>query len=99
MRRKLHLDSSVQGEDSWIELKAPPWSTSREFITAIQDGNEQERGLEMVEAMIPLCVVDWNWTDENNEPLALPANPSDLTMDEMLWLVPHISKFLSPEKN
>jgi hypothetical protein len=100
MRRKLHLDTSaVQGDGSWIDLKAPSWSAAKEFITSSQDGDEQERGLAMVDALVPLCVVDWNWTDEEDKILPLPADPNSLTMDEMLWLVPHISSFMAPEKN
>ena len=100
MRRKLHLDTTaVQGEGSWIDLKAPSWSAAREFLVSNQADDAQERGLAMVEALVPLCVVDWNWTDEEDKNLPLPADTSSLTMDEMLWLVPHISSFMTPEKN
>jgi hypothetical protein len=95
------LDSAaVQGEGSFVELKAPGWGAARQFIMGGDAaGNEQERGLAMMEAMLPLCVVQWNWTGDDGQPLPLPADVDALTMDEVLYLVPHISAMLAPEKN
>lgn len=100
MRKRTRLDTSaVQGDGSFVELKAPPWGAARSFIVSEEQGNEQERGLAMMEALLPLCVVEWNWTGDDNQLLPLPAHTDLLTMDEVLFLVPHVSALLTPEKN
>ena len=101
MRKKTRIDASaVQGEGSYVVLKPPTWEQARRFITAGQpDGDDQTRGLDMMEALLPMCVIEWNWTGDDDRPIALPADIAQLTMAEVMWLVPHVSEFLSPPKN
>lgn len=101
MRQRSKLDSTaVQGADSYVVLKPPTWAQARHFITGDSAaGDEQTRGLAMMEALLPMCVVEWNWTGDDGEPLGLPADIAQLTMAEVMWLVPHVSEFLTPAKN
>lgn len=101
MRRIIRLNSeAVQGPGTYVELRAPLWSEVRELFAAYGNVDEQDTGaaMKMMEHYIPLCVVGWNWTDDRGDPLPLPANPSQLSMSEILWLAPHISEMLTPPK-
>jgi hypothetical protein len=100
MRQYNRIDASeVQGEGAYVVLRPPTWAAAKAFLNNSAGGDDNARGLAMMEALLPLCVAEWNWTDESGAPLALPAVVDALTMNEVMFLVPHVSAFLSPAKN
>lgn len=101
MRKQNRIDATeVQGDGAYVVLAPPPWKEAKQFLTGdTGGGDEQTRGLAMMEALLPMCVVDWNWTDGDGNALPLPAVVDSLNMAEVMWLVPHVSAFLAPAKN
>jgi len=66
----------IQGDDSWIEV-------SRLTVGEARVINEQQGkdDLDSFEAVLPLYqkhIVNWNWVDDDGEPLPLPKNDPDV---------------------
>ena len=77
-KMKFRVDSEeVQGPGSWVEFQRPTWGISDHVST----------GRELLE----LCIVGWNWTDDNGDPLPLPAEHpgivSEIPYQEANWLM------------
>lgn len=99
MRNKgkvLRIDSSeVQGDGSFVVLRKPNWKAMRQALGAFQEAGGEENsgqaGLAMMDALLPSMITAWNWTDDEDEPLALPSKDrtvlDELEPAEALWLV------------
>lgn len=102
------VDSSeVQGEGSYVVLRRPKWKAMRKegmgaFQAAGGEGNASEAGLAMMDALLPSMIVDWNWTDDDDNPLPLPSTDrsvlDDLEMEEALWLVERITPLVKIDR-
>jgi len=85
----VHVDSSeVQEQEngSYVVLKRPKWKMLRQALGAFQnaggESNQAEAGLAMMEVLLPLMVVEWNWVDEDGQPMPLPSRDPTV-LDEM----------------
>ncbi len=103
----------VQGKDSWVKIKA---MTVEQFNRkqAVSRGvqglkpdaeNYEARVTELdVEsnALMAECVLEWNWVDDDGNPLPQPAgNPEvfkTLTMAELMFLAQYLDGTTSQKK-
>lgn len=81
-KAKFRIPSTdIQGEGSWVEFQRSTWGMIGEIP---QDDRTGKRLLE-------LCVVDWNWTDDDGQPLPLPSETpgmiDTLPQEEANWLM------------
>jgi len=105
---KIRVDSSeVQGEGSFVVLRKPKWKgMRREGMSAFQAAGGEDKageaGLAMMDALLPGMIMDWNWTDEDGNPLPLPSKDptvlDDLEIDEALWLVGQIGPLVKIDR-
>ncbi|MFA6204340.1 MAG: hypothetical protein WC710_14275 [Gallionella sp.] len=69
----------VQGPGSWVEFQRPTWGIAREVKTG--------------DDLLAACIVAWNWTDDDDNPLPLPKDAEGLLTNipqvEARWLVDH----------
>lgn len=72
--------SSVQGEGAWVRFKKPKLRTIREMKTA--DSDESTDKFELGLNMVKEHLLDWNWVDDDDDPLASPSESLDV-MDEL----------------
>lgn len=92
----------VQGAGSYVVLRRVRWRSMRAALGVFQqaggEANASEAGLAMMEALLPAALQEWNWTDEDGQPLPLPADDpaviDDLEPEEALWLVQQLSEML-----
>jgi len=95
--RQLRVVNSeeVQGPDSFVKVRSPLWDEVKALRQVQREGDEDE-ALERAEEMVRECVVEWNWTDENGNPLPLPGKMERLgemlTAEEMKFLIRAIAK-------
>lgn len=81
-KSRFRVDSAeVQGEGSWVEFQRPTWG----MIGQVNDGKSHPN------LLLELAVVDWNWTDDNGDPLPLPKDEAGLIerlpAQEAHWLL------------
>lgn len=91
-KRTIRHDSShVQGEGSWVELSKLTWGEIKAMRKVVEEteGNADLQ-FEAGEDRIIKHVLDWNWADEDGNPLPKPQDdPSvfdDLTDEEFGFL-------------
>lgn len=85
-KRTYRVDSeSVQGEGSFVEFKNLTWGEAKEFF------GRPSGDLDNIAARI----ADWNWTDEDGQPLPLPSEKPEIMQELMAWEV----SFLVREAN
>jgi len=67
----------IQGEDSWVKVKPMTYGEQRVFRLRMRELRGDEEALELEGCkLLAEWVVDWNWVDENDEPLPKPeGNP------------------------
>lgn len=87
IKRVYRADTSdIQGEGSYVEFKSPKVYE----IRAVQSA-ETGKDYDLLLAMVRNNIVDWNWSDEDDEPLPLPGSDmgavGDLMADEVVYLV------------
>ena len=66
----------IQGDDSWIEVSRLTVGEAR--IINEQQGKDD---LDSFEAVLPLYrkhITNWNWVDDDGEPLPLPEDDPDV---------------------
>ena len=66
------LSDSVQGEGSFVVLRAIPYGLIRERATMATDDMAQM--LAFNAQFLASVVVEWNWVDDEGNPLPLPAD-------------------------
>lgn len=83
--------SEVQGEGSFASVKLPKWGKFRVALN-LQDAEAMQYATELLDE----TVADWNWTDDDGEPLPTPKqNPGvidQLTVAEVQFLVKAITE-------
>lgn len=85
---KVRVDSSsVQGADSFIELRALTLGEMRELL----EKSNGEGKVTLPYSEIAQYVTDWNWVDGNGKPLPVPS--TDATVFD--WLTPEERDFIS----
>ena len=79
----------VQGEGSWIKLKAIKYGLSKRVAVELEGVSDAEK-LEVNARLIAEHLLGWNWVDDNDEPLPVPSeNPDvldDLTSQELEFI-------------
>lgn len=82
------LSDEVQGEGSYVVLRALPYSMIS--ARAGVDQNDFTQVLAFNETFLASVVVDWNWVDDAGEPLPLPADDpgvvEKLVIPEFQWI-------------
>lgn len=80
-----YISAEIQGEDSFIVVSRLTVGEAREIHKLNKRRQQADDGLEEEDAMaavLPLYaqhVIDWNWVDDEEEPLPLPGkNPEIL---------------------
>ena len=89
----------VQGEDSFVVLHHIPYQLIGEARRKLADQTAPSAAENdaYVRELIRNNVVEWNWVNDAGAPLALPANVDDLMINEVQFLVKHITG--SDQKN
>lgn len=84
---------SVQGAGSWVKLRKLSLGQVSEFqAMAEQNLDIDEETTELIK-LVEAQVVDWNWVDDEGDPLPLPSKMDDinvLTAEEFNFLLGHI---------
>lgn len=76
----------VQGEGSWVKVRNPRWDDVSDMVTGENGkGSEAELGLRVIEGLVE----DWNWVDDEGEPLPAPSPEivRSLPLQELMFLV------------
>jgi hypothetical protein len=68
----------VQGEGAYAKFKRPSWLDIRQ--ASDQEGEDRSTALEALKALL----IEWNWVDDDGEPLPLPSEDPDV-FDRMPW--------------
>jgi len=93
---------AVQGEDSWVDVRRP---TVGERVASLERDNAADPRLPYERNAAEVCgyVVDWNWVDDEGQPLPKPSdNPKVhqlLTDDEVRALLDAVWGTASTRKN
>lgn len=93
-RRKLtcRVDSAeVQGDGSYVVLRVLPYGAISEAIQRFGQGVAIENNDEWIRKTISTCVIEWNWVDDDGNPLPLPARAEMLYGHEIKFLLQHIA--------
>jgi len=88
--------AEVQGEGSWFTYKLLTVGERRKFA---EEGSTQ---LEFHAKIVAMKVTDWNWADENDDPLPHPSEEgfeNSLTDDELLFIFRTIAGSEGERKN
>jgi len=80
-KSKFRVESDeVQGPGSWVEFQRPTWG----MISNIPESDRTGRRL------LEVAILDWNWTDDNGDPLPLPKDApgllENIPQQESNWL-------------
>lgn len=76
----------VQGEGSWVKLKQPTLNDMQNLGTI---GESLEEKLEYSKELLSQFVVEWNWVDDEGEPLPQPTGEiiAELPFQEVQFLL------------
>ena len=90
IRKERVPSEEVQGEDSYVVLRTPVAGDYIELLTSPTDPTSMELKLHI----IPKCVLEWNWVDDDGEPLPLPSEDPNildkLVLEELVFLANHL---------
>jgi hypothetical protein len=78
------LSDEVQGEGSWVMLRALPYGMVTRRAKITQDDMEQV--LAFNQEFLAEVVVDWNWVDDAGAPLPIPAQVDQLVIPEFEFI-------------
>lgn len=77
----------VQGEGSFVIFKRLSWAEMRPLLDLKSD--------ERAEKIVRACTLDWNWTDDNDQPLPNPQSHPEifdaLMSEELAWLMANVN--------
>lgn len=91
----------VQGEGSYVVLRAMPYGVLREVLGKAETLDAQNPLVEMrmtdalAERIINDCVAEWNWVDDQDQALPTPQQGlriEQLTTDEVGFIVQSLMK-------
>jgi hypothetical protein len=85
--RQKYDSAVVQGEGSWVEIRNPGWDEI-EDVSGPDSKMEDLSEMEMGKALLMDSVVDWNWVDDDGEPMPKPTPEivAGLRMQELVFL-------------
>lgn len=79
----------VQGKGSWVKVRAMMYGTVKRIRLELADADDEQQ-LTANEQLVIDHVFDWNWVDDDDQPLPLPKADPDvltrLTAQEMTFL-------------
>lgn len=78
------LSDEVQGAGSYVVLRALPYGMVTQRAKMAQDDFEQV--LAFNQSFVEQVVVDWNWVDDEGEPLSIPAKAEELVIPEFQFI-------------
>ncbi len=88
-KAKKYPSDEVQGEGTWVEMRRPKIGQLKRLMKL----QTEEGNLEAFDGATDLLgelIIDWNWTDDDDKPLAKPGNGVSLddlaTDDEIFFL-------------
>lgn len=101
--KQVRIDSNeVQGPESFVIVKSPSWGLLRKAQRLTNEGADAGTlGVEFAEELVRESVINWNWTDDNDEPLPSPAQDKTviekLTAEEVSFLVTKITSLVGEQ--
>lgn len=101
MRQLKRIDSeAVQGKGSYVVVKALTWAERKRFNEA-RAAADFDSDAE-TERILSKYIVEWNWTDIDEEPLPAPDSPGiwdSLTIEEIEFLTEVLFENSKYQKN
>jgi len=92
-KRNRRIDSSkVQGEGSYVIIASPTFGELRELSIPVDlEKRSQEEQFDFSKQMLSLSIVEWNWVDDEGNPLALPKDDistlENMPFQELTFLI------------
>lgn len=99
--KRIRIDSSeVQGDGSFVIVRSPSWGLLRKAQKMTNSGADAATvGIEFAEELVRETVLDWNWTDDADQPLPKPADDKAvierLTAEEVSFLIEKVTGLVS----
>lgn len=92
----------VQGKGSFVQWRKLTWGESKEVMTEREALKDNPIALaEKMQSIIIDHVDDWNWVDDDGEPLPLPKNEpegfDELNEDEITFLASLLNTDIDPK--
>ncbi len=97
MAKRLHKQyrtvssDQIQGEGSFVKFKNLSIQEVLEFTGGNNGKTDPKEAGKLGLELLNIMIVDWNWVDDNDEPLPIPAqNPgtiAGLPFQESTWLL------------
>jgi len=88
---KRHSTEEVQGEESYVVLSSVKVREIRKLRKMSADETDDDSAFEGGIALLAKHLVDWNWVDDDDQPLSLPKDDievmDELTEEESRFLV------------
>lgn len=95
--------TDLQGEGSYVVLRSPKWGLLRKAQKQAASSGDAAAGMTFADELLVKSVLDWNWTDDDGQPLALPKDApavlDDLDSDEVAFLIEKITGAFTETSN
>lgn len=94
-KAKQYPSEVVQGEGTWVKMRRPKVGQLKKLmeLQVVEGDDNQLKAFDEVTDLLTGLVIDWNWTDENDEPLPKPGNGAllgDLVTDDELFFLSNL---------
>ena len=98
-REKINSEE-VQGKGSWVVIRRPTWEDFEQAMNGNkpdEDPNEIQMGKKIIENLVD----EWNWVDDDDQPLGEPEAEiiRTLPFQEMQFLIEHLDLEGLDQKN
>lgn len=80
-KAKEYPSVEVQGEGTWVKMRRPKVGQLKAIMKLQSDTGNLE-AFDAVTELLEGLIVDWNWTDEDDNPLSKPGD--GVSLDELL---------------
>jgi hypothetical protein len=90
-KSRIKIDSEeVQGEDSYVVIRRPTWNDFEAAMNGEEPG--EVSNVQVGKSVIVNLVEDWNWVDDDDEPLPSPTPKlvAGLPFEELNFLIDKI---------
>lgn len=77
---KKYASEEVQGDDSFVEVSGIKVGEIRQ-LREMRDGGEDFNWLESSLELVARHIVNWNWVDDEDEPMPLPSEDPSVVND------------------
>lgn len=81
---------AVQGEGSWVKIRKLSFGQVAKIQNMDEDEMSKEAETEMLMELVKTQVVEWNWVDDDGEPMSIPSELEDfnaMTAEEFNFLL------------